>query len=159
MICPIVNEYAESRTFLHTHAGITEMFTKGGLLLVIAPKFSSANANSKWPSASFAVVECSPSPSPWLLCRKMGGFLLSCLLSFYIGVFPCFGGISLGRNPHLLCLRALRFLICSGLLTIGKMCCACRAHGASGDGAKPLARRDLTCEPASWSERGSWSLV
>lgn len=52
-ICPVVKKYGESRTFLHTHTGITEMFTKGGLLLGIAPKVSSANASSKWPSASF----------------------------------------------------------------------------------------------------------
>lgn len=156
-----MNEYAESCTFLHTHAGVTEMFTKGGLLLVITPKFSSANANSKWPSASFAVVECSASPSPWLLYGKVGAFLPSFLLYFYFSFFPCFGWILLGRNPHLLYLRPLRFFICSGLFTIGKMCCACRAHGALGDGTKPLARRDLvdTCEPPGQSKWRSWSLA
>lgn len=60
----------------------------------------------------------------------------------------------------MLCLRALRFLICSGLFVFGKMCCACRAHGASGDGAKPLGCRDLEDmhEPTGRSngEAGLW---
>lgn len=92
---------------------------------------------------------------------RCGAFSPRCSLYFYIRFLPCFGGIPLGRNPHLLCLRALRFLICSGLFVFGKMCCACRAHGALGDGAKPLACRDPEDmhEPTGWSKRGSWSLV
>lgn len=146
MICPVVNEYAESRTFLHTQAGITEIFTKGGLLLVITPKFSSANANWNWPPASFAVVECSASPSPCL-----GAFLLSCSLHFYISISPCFRGTHLGRNPHSLCLRALWFLICLGLFAIGKrLCCDRRVHDALS--TKPLAHRDPAAVQAHQSE-------
>lgn len=37
---------------------------------------------------------------------------------FILGTFPCFGGIPLGRNPHALCLKTLRFLICSGLFVM-----------------------------------------
>lgn len=37
-----------------------------------------------------------------------------------LSIFPCFGGIPLGRNPHALCLRALRFVICSGLFVMGR---------------------------------------
>lgn len=89
-MCPAVKEYAESCTSPHTHAGRTEMFTKGGLLLVITPKFSSVNASSEWPSDSFTVVECSVSPSPWLPYGNAVGFLLGRSFYFYIKHFSLF---------------------------------------------------------------------
>lgn len=39
---------------------------------------------------------------------------------FVLSIFPSFGGIPLWRNPHTLCLRALRFLIRSGLFVRGR---------------------------------------
>lgn len=83
-----------------------------------------------------------------------GAFSWAAHCIFILSIFPCFGGIPLGRNPHTLCLRALRFLICSGLFVMGKMCRACRACGALGNGTKSLAHRDPvdTWEPTSQSQ-------
>lgn len=89
-MCPAGKEYAESRTSPHTHAGITEMFTKGGLLLVITPKLLSVNASSEWPSDSFTAVECSVSPSPWLPYGNASAFLLGRTFYFYIKYFSLF---------------------------------------------------------------------
>lgn len=45
---------------------------------------------------------------------------------FILSIFPCLGGIPLGRNPH--ALTALRFLICSGLICDGKMLALAAEH-------------------------------
>lgn len=81
--------------------------------------------------------------------EMQGAFSWAAHFIFILSIFPCFGGI-----PHTLCLRALRFLICSGLFVMGKMCRACRAYVALGNGTKSLAHRDPvdTWEPIRQSQ-------
>lgn len=111
------------------------MFTKGGLLLVITPKFLSVTASSEWPSDSFTVVECSVSPSPWLPCGNEGGFLLGSSFYFYTKYFSLFWRDSFREEST--CSQSFKIShLFWALFCDGKFCCACRACGALGDGAK-----------------------
>lgn len=102
----------ESSTFLHTHTGITKMFTKGGLLLVITPNFEVQKYVSPERLALVTSL-CSAFLQYLHIAIKTAGWVISLpppLPAQYAFFIFLYSGDSFRQS-----------LICSRLLRIGKM--------------------------------------
>lgn len=82
------------------------------------------------------------SPSPWLPYANEGGFLLDSSFYFYIKYFSLFWRDSFREESTCTLPQSFKVSHLFWAFCDGKMCCACRACGALGDGAKSLACRD-----------------